>query len=426
MQVVIVHYHLHPGGVTGIIEAQIAVLQKYHPETEITLAVGDASGRSYPGVALREIPELNYLPPDADIDTCFEAIDGFFRGLPPSTVVHIHNLNLGKNPVLTMAAYLAGKRGTGILNHNHDFAEDREIDFHRLEQVITRHFAYRLQAVMYPPWINCRFATINRADMERLRHNGISADRIYYLPNPVRTPELEPNRQAAAKLRHELGVGDQQKLLVYPVRPIRRKNLGEFIFLVALHHDRAVGAVTLAPLNPAEKPAYQAWREFTEANALPIRYEIGAAAGLATVMTAADLCVSTSTLEGFGMTFTEPWLYGKPTAGRKIAAVIDDFTAIGLAFPQLYERIDLPEESKDFAELSDREQAGWILRIRQDRKIRDAVTGLNPKLKSLLDPVPEALIAANAAIIKDNFSPANYGRKLYEIYQSIIDHFTAP
>ena len=64
-------------------------------------------------------------------------------------------------------------------------------------------------------------------------------------------------------------------LLLYPVRGIRRKNLGEFLLLTALAPEGTRFAVTRAPLNPAAKPVHDDWRRFARECAIAGRVRRG-------------------------------------------------------------------------------------------------------------------------------------------------------
>ncbi|MDD3119024.1 MAG: glycosyltransferase family 4 protein, partial [Victivallales bacterium] len=361
--------------------------------------------------------ELDYL--SGDIAATAHVLRRRLASLPPTEILHCHNPTLGKNPALTLALYEEAKRGRGILYHCHDFAEDRPDNYNRLKKTLATGTGRNLREILYPAAPQCRFGGINRSDCRRLAEYGVPPEQIDYLPNPVPPATPVDDATATARLRLELGVGSSQQLWLYPVRAIPRKNIGEFLLLLALFRQETVGAITLPPNNPVDFPAYEQWRRFAAEQQLPVRFGVGDHQRLPELFAAADLCLSTSVREGFGMTFVQPWQYGKPVAGRRLPSIFTDFTAAGMVLPQFYDRLDLPGETRDFAALPPDEQRIWIDRVR-DPAAAAAVLELNPVVTRLTRPGDPALIAGNRTAIRRNFSITAYGRILYAAYQQII------
>ena len=75
-------------------------------------------------------------------------------------------------------------------------------------------------------------------------------------------------------------------------------------------------------------------------------------------MPASDYCVTTSMMEGFGLTYLEPWLEGIPVIGRNIETCTVDLKRNGLRFPLLYDRFIVPfkGEKTDFKDLDQQQQ----------------------------------------------------------------------
>jgi len=419
MRLVVLHYHLLRGGVTGIVDAQLAALRQTSPDLPVTVAAGNAAGRTFPGVELLTIPALDYLT--ADPAAAYTAIRTFLASLPPDAVVHAHNPTLGKNPALTLALYEAAGGGRAILYHIHDFAEDRpdNLDFLRRTIQTLRGGASDdriLREVMYPDFPHCRFAVITRQDGTRLEAAGIAADRIDYLPNPV--PEITPADAAAgAAVRRELNVAEDRRFWLYPVRAIPRKNIGEFLLLLALFRHTAVGAITLPPNNPIDRPEYNDWKRFAAERKLPVHFEVGEHYSLPDLMAAADLCLTTSRREGFGMTFVEPWQYGKPVAGRRLAAPSADFTALGMVFRRVYDRLNIPGATDDFSTLPPPEQCRRIAAVLDSADTAAELLAANPVLRTFSAPPDPAELTQNFNVVNGPLSLAEYGRKLNAVYQ---------
>lgn len=417
MNVLIVHHHLKPGGVTRIIESQLKALGLQDDVNDISLAVGlkpdefDAAGNK---VYLCE--ELNYLVPPFDPDEALVKLQAFFDQFPDETVFHCHNLNLGKNPVATYAVYLEATKGRRVLNHCHDFAEDRPVNYDLLKEVIEVHFGEKLHKILYPEQENYRFATINQADYKRLISFGIKPEQLDLLENPVAIPHFEPiPAQDVKRVRSDFGA-NKKKLAVYPVRGIRRKNIGEFILLSALFTDSVEWVTTLPPKNPVERVEYDLWTEFCYRKSIRVHFGAGEKYTFPEIMQSADFCVTTSIREGFGMAFLEPWLFGKPVVGRYLPQVCGDFAAYGIEFPVLYEQLNTPNGS-DFADLEVDDKMEYILKIKKDETTRNEFLSANPQLNKITAEVPELMIENNIRRIKDNYSLESYGEKLNEIYK---------
>src|SRR5690606_38885832 len=101
--------------------------------------------------------------------------------------------------------------------------------------------------------------------------------RLHFLPNPViEPPPLPDRREARQALQNRFGVEPSAEYVLYPVRGIRRKNLGEFVLLSVLrtHQRRRQGAagstfgLTLAPLNPQALPYFERWKRLAAELAL--------------------------------------------------------------------------------------------------------------------------------------------------------------
>jgi len=130
------------------------------------------------------------------------------------------------------------------------------------------------------------------------------------------------------------------------VRCIRRKNVGEALLYAALAPAGAIVGLTLAPLNPVEVPIYESWKQTAAKVELPALFELGAPGGLtfAENLSAADLILTTSLAEGFGMAFLEAWPAGRMLLGRDLPEITVDFTRLGFRFDWLKPRLNVPVE----------------------------------------------------------------------------------
>ncbi len=432
MNLVVGHYHLQPGGVTRIIQSQLAAVVGSGLFQNVTLVSGfmpDGFAADLPTgpLELTVHAKLDYLAADVTKEQCrayARDIRGFLEShLRRDDILHFHNPILGKNPVLTHVLFQLAREGYRLFYHCHDFAEDREVNFAFLERVIGGFFGLDTRTVLYPVSDSCLFGVLNSRDYERLVGSGIEARRIRFLPNPVSFPDTSGGGDRLACRRvvcDRLGIPADRSLFLYPVRVIRRKNIGELILLASLFSDRAAWLVTLAPHNPVEREFYVQWRRFNEQIGSPVHFEAGHELEFATLMQAADRIVTTSRQEGFGMTYLEPWTFGKPVVGRDIPYVTRDFTREGLALESLYRSLPVSEEGHtDFGDLPDERQRRFIERIRGDERLRRSFIKRTGIESVLFGDIPADSVRRNREIVEHKFSLEGYESRLRSIYQDL-------
>lgn len=426
MNVFIIHHHLKTGGVTKIIQSQVDAL-KLKKNIRIKILTGEKPAGNvelYRGVEIIEIPEINYLSPDQ-----FKSIDGHAllnaicfslkKHIAAADILHIHNLNLGKNPVFTLAVHLLLKDGYRVFHHCHDFCEDRELNYAYMRNVIEGYFKHNLIQVMYPNSVHYRIGTLSNFDLDRVKHN-IIADRCHLLPNPVSTNVNVRSKELskAAVFSHLNSTEINKKLIVYPVRAITRKNIGEFILLAYLFSDKAVFLHTLAPNNPQEIGQYESWVRFCEDMKIPLFFNVGKELAFDTIMSAADYCVTTSYMEGFGMVYLEPWLFNTPVVGRELTNIVQDIKKNGIYFPYLYKSIII-DDGNDFSTVGIEKQQAFLESIINDTFKKNDFLISNNHLQNLLRPFDAPVIEKNKQKIIEIFSIENYGDKLNEIYRKL-------
>lgn len=427
MRIVIAHSHLNPGGVTRIIESQIESL----PNDSISVLVGSCLNSESiinRGAEITIIEALNYLEnrkysEKEAIDLLHKIHEQLISKLTPDSILHFHNLNLGKNPFVTYAVYLLAKGGYKIFNHAHDFAEDRPANLQFLEGILTGNFAQSIKEVLYPKLPNYHYGVLNSFDYERLISYGVNKDRIVWIPNPVTfttTENISNKNKAKTEICNLLKLDNLKLLVTYPIRVIQRKNIGEFILLSILFSDTANFVVTQPPQNPVEIELYNKWTKFCSSKNINITFEAGIKVDFEKLLIGSDFCITTSYKEGFGMVYLEPWLLKTPVVGRDIDFISKDFRADGFEFPALYSNIKIEGEVDDFKDLSMEKQMELILNVKNDLKLKEQLFEQNPIFGSLFKKVPEAIIDKNVSIIKNNYSLEGYGIKLQKQYKTMV------
>jgi glycosyltransferase involved in cell wall biosynthesis len=426
-RVIIIHYHLNPGGVTRIIESQVRALKTIFPANKLLILAGKKADPEYFNPAGTEIlvnENLYYLAAETDIPAAYRSLKNFFADLlEPSDILHVHNLNLGKNPVLTyVIAELAGK-GCRVINHAHDFAEDRPENLQLLKKVFSVLSAKDTMEILYPPCKSYLHVSINSGDLERLKVSTADRQRCFLLPNPVAFPETFAGIDKSTlkrKICTELKIPESRKMITYPVRVIRRKNIGEFILLSFLFRNKAAWLVTQAPRNPGEILSYEAWKKFCHEENISVFFEAGNRVKIEELIIASDFCISTSIKEGFGMAFMEPWLLNTPVAGRNLPSVTADLTKCGIILPRLYNSLNITagDSATDFALMNETSQMNYIHDLKSDEKEKEFME-YNPFLQNLLNSVDQSTINHNRNIILKEFSLENYARRLHSLYQEL-------
>lgn len=387
------HYHLNRGGVTRVIESHLRALASVDVSSQPDRVVVFYGGRAadwkaaiaktlpFP-VELRVIPELDYddiCPVQAtELAGTMVAELQAIGCSSKNTVLHVHNHSLGKKAAFPEALSLVAKQGWRLLLQIHDFAEDlRPQNYtHMLQHAGGQS---QLHNILYPQATQIHYAALNARDYHLLRQAGVPDSRLHRLPNPVSTQEASRadnatqgrNRMLAReKLQACLAVAPDQTYILYPVRGIRRKNLGELLLWAKVCEGvgKAVFATTLAPMNPTEQTSYQRWKELAERMSLPVVFEAGEHLSLEENYAAADGVLTTSVAEGFGLVFLEATQQNRPLLGRDLPEITADFVDAGMKFPGLATSIQIPCEWVDVQAaqqtlrehaISLREAIGW-------------------------------------------------------------------
>lgn len=427
MEIVIAHSHLNPGGVTRIIESQVVSITNL----KVSVLVGsipEDETKISSKTKVRVLPGLNYLEnrkySDKEALILLHQIHtAIKRNVPRNAILHFHNLNLGKNPIVTYAVYLLAKEGYSIFNHAHDFAEDRPSNFRFIKEIISNLFLQKTEEVMYPKLSNYHFGVLNSFDYKRLLSYGVEKERIEWLPNPVTFSLSSKNlsKQAAkSDICRQLGLINEKLLVSYPVRVIKRKNIGEFILLGILFKDEANFVVTQAPKNPKEIELYSQWVAFCASKEINLTFEAGTKVNFEKLLIASDFCITTSYKEGFGMVYLEPWLVNTPVVGRDIDFITKDFMADGFEFSILYKNVKVAEKTEDFKNLTMKHQMEIISDVLKGKIKKTDIFNLNPLLKTIFNNVSKQTIDKNKTIIKNNYSLEGYGIKLQNRYKKIL------
>jgi len=447
MKVAIVHYHLKPGGVTRVIENAYSALRERGVQM---VALTSEAYQGDAGLPAAIVPALAYTlanekpDPGALWFSLKKAARDALGGEPD--LWHIHNHCLGKNTGVPQAVCrLAAEKP--VLLQIHDFAEDGRPSNYA---AMARHVP-ELDA-LYPQASQVHYGLLNSRDMNYLSQSGFAPASLHLLPNPVAMPDLpEPGVVAPGY--------EGRRLVLYPTRAIRRKNVGELLLWATLSkgQDDAF-ATTLAPNNPEAQPIHDRWKLFAQHHDLPVRFAMGESVDLAfpELMSAADAIISTSVAEGFGLAFLEPFLFGKGLVGRNLPDITRDFTNGDVTLDGLYNQLHAPlswidaeafrgelaqaladyyaaydreappgaaDEAFDAMTDGDRVEFGTLSESLQEKIIqrldRDPAAGESIAPNALAFERAKANVMANREVIARNFSLERYSENLLKLYHDV-------
>ncbi|MDR1505984.1 MAG: glycosyltransferase family 1 protein, partial [Treponema sp.] len=420
----LLHYHLRPGGVTTVVLRQARALLEAGDEVVVFSGEGPASP-GWADIPVTVIPELHYdaWRPAAGQDLA----DALSRALGRDAgVVVVHNPLIRKNSALLGALAELGGRGEKLLLQNHDLAEDFRPDVY--------------SGGGYPE--NCHYAVINSRDYGFLLESGLTEAGLHLIPNEVSPISFDP--------------GHERRRYLYPVRGIRRKNLGEALLLSLFIPPGRTVAITQPPTTDKDSRVYRRWKDLALELELPVEFEVGLREEFSRVLGSAFAVITCSIKEGFGFSFLEPWTAGLAVTGRRIDYVCRDFEKNGIRFDGFYDSLalpvcgatkdyprrfrekleraarglyaafgmDPPEQAEgpqsgdgipDFGAMDEELQEDFIRAAAGDSGLRNAAGELNPFLRTLPEWEPgPALVAANRAAVLAAYSRERLVRILRE------------
>lgn len=481
MNLVVIHYHLNRGGVTQVIVNHLrAICANNVAGVDRVLVLYGGRKDGWPDeqvadlpldVSLVAVPQLEYDSEGSPGDPAqlTAAILAQLRGFAAEdTVIHVHNHSLGKNVAVVGALSGLADAGYPLLLQIHDFAEDsRPANYRHLMRELAGGDRGALFAALYPQGGRIHYAALNGRDLHLLRDAGVRNAALHWLPNPVADFGTLPSAEdAKRRVEQRLGIPANHHYILYPVRGIRRKNVGELVLWSALASHRVHFGLTLAPQNPLEAVSYSDWQRFSEQRQLRCHWNVGGAEGVGfhDNLSAADAIVTTSVAEGFGMVFLEAWLANRPLIGRNLAQITDDFTACGLQLTDLQpalwvprmwvddqaadaivehyqqmlrgfgEEIDRGEamsrlrarwESRgvDFAELCRDTQMKIVQQVVDSPEDRRELLAINPWIEAALTADVSnrgELIQANATVVRKHYSLSAIGETLGNAFLKLI------
>ena len=374
---VIVHYHLLPGGVCSSLKNSLVALGQsgWLSQRSVKILTGRTTGVD----EFRTFLEQRGLDAEIEVDSRLDYSERVWPGRDAfwqeaSRLAHwflqqgsgdslfwAHNPTLGKNALVT-AGLMKAAQGADVdgaahrfLYQIHDFAECGRL--RNLTRLRTCWGSGGLDD-FYPLFKNVSYGVLNTADSRRLVQAGVPSDRICILPNAVPFVPTEKGKSKES-IGEELQKYARKKGYHFewgrpwwtlPIRLIRRKNAVEALLLAAMSEDSPQLLITLDANSEPERPYAEAvkelFRKAKHAAVVGFGHElVGKAFSFDDLLLASDAVVSTSLMEGFGFTFLEGANRGRPLVGRNLPDVTSDFVDAGFPATALYDEFLVPVDS---------------------------------------------------------------------------------
>ncbi len=434
MKIAIIHYHLKPGGVTTVINQQIEAARDDCDLLVLTGALPSSNFQMDHVV----IPGLGYDEKDTHNSDPTQVAESVIDAMNEKwgswcDVLHVHNPILLKNKHFLAILKILQKKEIPLFLQVHDFAEDGR-----------PHSYYKEE---YPE--NCHYGVINSRDYRILLKSGLKKNGLHKISNMVNPLDVNQETQTP------------ENFILYPVRPIRRKNIGEAILLSLYFKNQETLAITLLPNSPMDIASYNDWKTYVELHKLNIEFQASKKRDFLDLVLFSKFIITTSITEGFGFSFLEPWTGGKTLWGRKLPDICIDFQQNDINLDALYTAINTPVdwinrkklykkwESSiaaacakfdispnmgtmknafnsnikhnciDFGLLDEVFQKEVIERVRSSRKMAEHLSDLNPFLSNLDITATKSLISQNREAVLNNYSKNVYKKNLLDIYKKV-------
>lgn len=437
MKIVFIHYHLKTGGVTAVLRQQVEsmlhtsdllILTGAPPETSFPCETVHIPGLGY------DKSRLNRFEPEKVSAAIIKAIR--LKWESGCDLIHVHNPTLAKNRNFIKILKTLQKEKIRLFLQIHDFAEDgRPLAYFSEDDYVS----------------DCHYGVINSRDYNILLKAGLKKEGLHQIFNTL-TPF---NFKATGAISNNY--------VLYPVRAIRRKNIGEAILLSLFFKNDETLVITLPPNSPVDIKSYERWKAFVEEKHLDTLFEAGLTHDFSNLVWAANFLITTSITEGFGFSFLEPWTAEKFLWGRRLPEICQDFEKNGVRLDHLYSRLNVPVEwigkkrlfetwklsiqkagsmfdlaiaetaiknafekttdkdIIDFGLLDEAFQKTIISKALSNGANRDALIHLNPCLSNPGDvPNKDALIQNNLKAVKRHYTQTRYRKTLLDIYTRVI------
>ncbi len=438
MKIAFIHYHLKTGGVSTVLKQQIKAIQN---SCDTFVLTGSDQKSSFP-IDTVFIPGLGYDSSSQKKPLPYKVAESIISAISAKfgrkcDVLHVHNPTLAKNTDFLKILSELQRRKINLFLQIHDFAEDGRPKVYFSDQYLS----------------DCHYGVINSRDYDILLKAGLKKEGLHKIFNMVKP----------VTLRNRVDYTDN--IVLYPIRAIRRKNIGEAILLSLFFKNHEKLSITLPPNSPADFYSYKGWIIFVKNKNLNVEFESGLKNDFSNLVLSSRFLITTSISEGFGFSFIEPWCAKKLIWGRKLPDICRDFENNGINLAHLYSKLLVPvewigkdnfyqkwkgcilrnckqlnydieklsidkifsqvikNERIDFGLLDESFQKNIISHIMSSKNEKNELIRLNPYLASVgIVPDKQKLIKNNMKAAVSNYSKDIYKEKLIEIYKKVSNN----
>jgi hypothetical protein len=363
LRLVVVHYHLRPGGIRRVIEQALPWLISEAPRRVhvVTLATGEAEDKLWNDALRQRLeavaveflvdPALGYFAEQESRGEVArrrvrQALGRLLRGADAAnTLVWAHNLGIARNVLLTAELFaVCNSQAVPIVAHHHDWWFDNRWQRWPDIRLAGLHNLKQVASVTFAAGTNVRHAAINRADAAILaRGFGKAAGWLPNLSGGLRAPERGALRAARGWLDRQLGEPDAP-VWVLPCRLLRRKNVGEALLLTRWLRPEAWLVVTGAASSADEMPYSNQLTRMAGQHQWRLRLGLLDSPdphrpGIPELIGASEVVLLTSIQEGFGLPYLEATAARRPLIARSLPNIAPDLRRFGFRFPQYYDEI---------------------------------------------------------------------------------------
>lgn len=371
VKLVIVHYHLRPGGIRRVIElATPFLLQRLGNVTTVEVVCGEAADEKWnqnfaqlvapAKLQLTIEPAIGYYSEQTGkvTKTTHSIATTLNKTLadanPNNCLVWAHNLGIGRNLLLTRELTRAcAARSITLISHHHDWWFDNR--WLRWPEIRRSGFPTlaSVAKIIFPETPTVRHAAINHQEAAILkRHLPKTATWLPNLATRNETPKPDRVRFAQRWLQKKLN-HHSAPVWILPCRLLRRKNIAEALLLTRWLRPEAWLVTTGGASSEDELAYFEKLQQAAQQHHWRLRLGVLQSnekekPAVAELLAASEAVLLTSIQEGFGLPYLEAAAAGRPLVARNLPNVAPDLHQFGFRFPQAYDEILVRPELFDW------------------------------------------------------------------------------
>jgi len=440
-------------GINTVVKSLADQIQKQKPNLGLCFLAGQVKEHIIEKASYQEIPELLPKNNNQTKKDILEQAQLIAKKIGQATkgvkVVVIENPLMGDYHLAAMFGFFIfaneyKTKETKVFFRIHDFYLDAPHYYQKLKELFS---SQEIKGIMQSKGVN-GFLIINHNLKRKLVFQGVPDNKISYLPNGVDLEVFNTNisQEEASQAREKIGISKQEKLLLYPVRVVPRKNIEEAILLIYFIRQITNRNYVLMVTGKVDKcdslseGYYQVLKKIRELAGFPVIFNRNSHSdpfplkreynkegkierfSIADIYQVSETIIMTSLREGFGYPFLECWFAKKSVIGRRIQNVIKDFEKSGLSFEWLYR--DFLLNNSDPINIEDEKsfkRAKRVLDIFKDEKLKARILELNKdvvleQIKVLEDKERrEKIIESNFKIAENTYNISKITKRFLEL-----------